>query len=295
MLNDRYIRKICLGTAQFGMDYGISNRTGMVSAGQAHDILDYAAKIGITMLDTAAVYGKSEEVIGAFVSGHKAPFRIVSKMPPVADRSSAEETLRRSLDRLKVRALYGYLVHSVQDFLKDPKPWDELAGLKDRGLVDKIGFSVYSPADVEKLFDKKIAFDIIQLPYSVFDRRFETYLSVFRKKRIETCVRSVFLQGLAFLDPYSLPKKLEKAKDHILRLNRLSYESGISVNGLCLNFVLANDLVSSVVFGVDGLDQLRKNTEDTGKLKKIKDLHNLLDEISIDDEDVLLPYRWNQP
>lgn len=294
MLNGGYIRKICLGTAQFGMDYGISNRAGMVSAGEAHDILDYAVKTGIAMLDTAPVYGISEEVIGKFISDHKASFRVVSKMPSASNRGGIEEMMRRSLDRLKTASLYGYLVHSVEDFLKRPELWDEMTRLKSKGLVGKIGFSVYSPADIEKIFDRKVVFDIIQFPYSIFDRRFEPYLSVFRKKGVEAHARSVFLQGLAFLDPYSLPKNLEKAKDHILRLKRLSYETGVSVSSLCLNFVLANALIDSAVIGVDGLDQLRNNIEETGRLLKIKGMDELLDGISMDDEDILLPYRWNR-
>ena len=52
--------KIILGTAQFGLDYGINNQNGKVSDKDVDQILNYAFESGIKELDTASSYGNSE-------------------------------------------------------------------------------------------------------------------------------------------------------------------------------------------------------------------------------------------
>ena len=56
--------KIILGTAQFGMNYGINNSMGVPEDKDVSSILDYAHKNGINTLDTAIAYGNSEERLG---------------------------------------------------------------------------------------------------------------------------------------------------------------------------------------------------------------------------------------
>ena len=56
--------KLGLGTVQFGLDYGISNCTGRTSSSEVGQILEFAATHDLRVLDTAALYGGSEEVLG---------------------------------------------------------------------------------------------------------------------------------------------------------------------------------------------------------------------------------------
>ena len=60
--------KIALGTVQFGLDYGINNTRGRIPKDEAFLILSKASEAGISVLDTAAAYGQSEEVIGEYIS-----------------------------------------------------------------------------------------------------------------------------------------------------------------------------------------------------------------------------------
>ena len=69
--------RLALGTAQFGLDYGINNKTGKVSEPAVALILAEAAKNGIECLDTAAAYGDSEDVIGNISTG-RYEFKIVT-------------------------------------------------------------------------------------------------------------------------------------------------------------------------------------------------------------------------
>ena len=62
--------KIVFGTAQFGMNYGIANRSGRVVQDEVSSILNFAWKKGIKCLDTAEAYGTSELAIGTHLEEH---------------------------------------------------------------------------------------------------------------------------------------------------------------------------------------------------------------------------------
>ena len=52
--------QICLGTAQFGLDYGVTNTSGKLLQETIAKILSEAQKENISMLDTASAYGDGE-------------------------------------------------------------------------------------------------------------------------------------------------------------------------------------------------------------------------------------------
>lgn len=58
--------KLCLGTVQFGMDYGVYN-TQKKDKEYCIKCLDYATKNGVSAIDTATAYGNAEEVVGDFL------------------------------------------------------------------------------------------------------------------------------------------------------------------------------------------------------------------------------------
>ena len=76
--------ELCLGTVQFGMDYGISGQK-QPSVEQAVEMLDYAVQNGINTIDTANAYGTAENVVGAFLRRQTVPREslwIISKFRP---------------------------------------------------------------------------------------------------------------------------------------------------------------------------------------------------------------------
>ena len=64
------VKKLAIGTAQFGMVYGIANQNGQVQQDEITTILDLAWENGIHTLDTAKAYGTSEEAIGSYLKNH---------------------------------------------------------------------------------------------------------------------------------------------------------------------------------------------------------------------------------
>ena len=294
-MNSELTQKLCLGAAQFGLDYGIANKKGKVLRNEVFEILGYAHNLGIDMIDTAYSYGASEEVIGEFIETNGPNFKVISKLPVLNGNSGKdiEKIIYKSLSKLKIRSIYGYLVHKFEDFLESPALWNVLEDLKEKKIIEKIGFSIYKPNELEMIFDKDISFDILQVPHSIFDRRFERYFPRLKQKGVKIYVRSVFLQGVAFLKPDELGGSLLKVKGYVKSLQNLAVKNGISINALCLNFVLLNSYADKVIIGVDSLQHLKSNIESLAFIDKVKQIYNRLDSLTINDEDIVLPYRWS--
>ena len=72
-------KKVILGTAQFGMNYGVTNKKGKVRRDEFLEILESANSFGIDTLDTAQDYGDAEELIN-YNSKIKEQFKINTKI-----------------------------------------------------------------------------------------------------------------------------------------------------------------------------------------------------------------------
>lgn len=283
--------KLAVGTAQFGMAYGINNVRGRVPQDDVRVILRRARDSGIDVVDTAPGYGESEAVLGAVLADCRDAFRVVSKLPSC---TSAEVNgyFSRSLERLKADSLYGYLIHSFTGYQKDRGIWGELERLRDNGRIAKIGFSLYYPHELESIFASGISFDMIQLPYSLFDRRFEKDFVRLKEQGVEIHVRSVFLQGLLFKAPADVPPPLGSARAKIDRLHRVSRESSVPIESLCLSFVTTCDLVDRVVVGVDSLGQLSADIDALRYEERVRTMGDELGSFAEYDEDIVVPARW---
>lgn len=289
------MNKLVLGTAQFGLDYGINNKTGKIPRPEAREILKTAIESGIDTFDTAFVYGESEQILGDFMSSCVNKINIISKLPE-CKYSEVGDIVSHSLDRLRMQEIYGFLVHSFKNYKSEPKIWDELIGLRAKGKINKIGFSLYYPYELEYILKLNISPDFIQVPFSVFDQRFSPYFPALKKKGIGVYARSVFLQGLAFKKPEELGGYFKAVKEKIEQLNFLSKESEIPVFALCLSFALGNNDIDKIVFGVDSLRQLKETTHAPDYILKFNS-HILyqLRNLKTDEEKIILPFNWGLP
>ena len=260
--------RLVLGTAQLGMDYGIANRSGRPDEARALDLVRAAWRGGVRAFDTARDYGDAETVLGRCLTamGVSAQARVVTKPDPGLDISlpgALEQSVRQSLDRLGVPRLHGLLLH--RETLLDH--WDaglgeSMRGLVRAGLVERIGVSVYAPAAALRAL-KADGLDLLQLPSGLLDRRFET-AGVFEaaaRRGVEVQVRSVFLQGLVFLDPDTLPPGMEHAREAVAGVARLAEETGLPRMALALAYVREALDPALVVFGAETPEQVRRNLE----------------------------------
>lgn len=282
------IEKMSLGTAQFGLNYGINNSRGKINLNETKEILNLALKKGVKNLDTASIYGNSEEVIGLSNLGRN--FNIYTKIPPKVTSISSE--ISQSIKKLNVDKLYGCFFHDINDFKNNEKLLAELNLQKINGAIQKIGFSVYFPEDIEFLFDKKVFFDIIQFPYNIFDRRFEYLFPILTEKNIEINVRSIFLQGLFFKSMESLNTHFNPILEKLSEINKISKDANIPLPTLLINFVLSNQYIQKLVLGIDGISDLKENILIFKNFMPNNKIHNMLNNFKEDNTEILLPYLW---
>lgn len=293
MQNNLY-RKIVIGTAQFGLNYGISNQTGKVSQNQVCQILDYAAKNHILEIDTAQGYGDSEAVLGEYLKNTVNDFLIQSKF--IDDQSlSFTEMLYQSLEHLNVDHLDIFYFHRFEQF-KTFKNFAQVKQAKEKGLFKKLGVSLYELSELEIAVSHPEV-DAIQIPFNIFDNCLKKIelLKAAKKNNKIIYVRSVFLQGLFFIDPNQLPEKLKSFHQPLIKLKALADKLGFSVQTLCLNYVLNLPFIDRVVIGVDSLEQIKSNVEMIQKIdvQSIQVIEECLAKIEISEPKLLHPVNWN--
>lgn len=279
--------KLGLGTVQFGLTYGVNNIHGKPNLQQIEETLKLAEESGITILDTAADYGESESNLGKTLKENSA-FRIVTK---VSKNGSVRDSLLTSLNRLNRNQVYGLLLHDYQHFVARPQVWSEMVALKTEGLTAKVGFSIYSPTQLKTIENLHPVYDIVQVPYSILDQRFEKYFGIMKDKGVEIHVRSAFVQGLVFSKLDSINPFFSPIKSKLETLNAISQETGKSIESLCLNFVNANPYIDSIIIGVDTKQNLARNVAVLNEVLVHAELTKLR-MLREDNEQMILPYNW---
>ena len=155
----RWTDRLALGTAQFGLPYGISNVHGKVAPTEVGRILDVAHAAGVMTLDTAAAYGDAETVLGAELRSRPA-FEIVSKCPPGIQADRFIEALEGTLGRLRRPQIKACLAHRFDDF-RDPSLRSCMVEARERCLIRQFGASLYHPEEAQWILDEDIAVDLV--------------------------------------------------------------------------------------------------------------------------------------
>lgn len=285
--------KLSLGTAQFGLDYGINNKTGKLSPPQVFDILESATQNQVHFLDTAPAYGDSQRTIGEYIARKGVHFDIVSKLPPCS-ADEVETWCERTLQQLHTDQLYGYLMHSFSTYLSAPEIFGRMLKLKDRLCVQKIGFSLYSPDELDYLLENEVQFDLLQIPYSIVDRRFESHFATLKGLGIEIHARSIYLQGLLFKKEHELTGNLVPFGQIIQMLRELSSKHNCEIDEIATRFVLSRQDICKIVVGVDNLNHFKRLlsiTEFKGSDEEIMSIANRISSIEVDAE-MLIPSNW---
>jgi len=287
------VARLALGTVQFGLDYGINNPAGRVQPDEGRRILGLAQHAGIDLLDTAAAYGAAQSVIGNLLAGERGTFKLVSKISPTA-RTPEDilESARQVISELRVDTLYGLLIHDFAGFTSRQDNWDAFRQLRLDGRVQKIGFSVYSPIEVDWLIQQNIDFDMIQLPYSVFDQRFDAHIPQLRARGVEVHIRSAFLQGLFFVPEHELQPHFRTVAPKLKALRALAAAEGLPLASMLLGFALGNPGITKVVIGVDNAQGLEENVASLAYFDRVDSLRPQLEQFREDDEDILVPSKW---
>lgn len=282
------VNKLILGTVQMGIPYGINNFTGKISSAEAFNILNEAHNSGIRFLDTAEAYGSSMDEIGDFHKKSKKHFNIINKFN---GKEVNEITLRNRLKVMDIESYYAYLFH---DFNSLKKPvMQELTIQKSKGIINKIGVSVYTNEQFKKAIHIT-EIDIIQFPFNILDNSTirSSLIHLAKKNNKELHVRSVFLQGLFFMPIDTLPLKLLPLKPYLLKLYDLVNKYKTTINEMALQYALSFEDIDFVLIGVDNLEQLEKNIR-FSKNRLDPYLKDEINRIIVKEIDLINPSNWN--
>ena len=283
------MNKLCIGTVQFGLKYGVNNQSGVPNYEIIEQILNFAYDKNISFLDTANVYGDAQLKIGKL---HHNRFKIVGKFPILNSSANLKSEFQKTLLQLNTNSIYGYIAHDANNLISKPELWVTLKELKTNKQIKKIGYSLYYPEQLNELLSLNLIPDLVQLPFSLLDRKFEQYFEQLKKLGTEIHVRSVFLQGLYFINPLNLPNKLKCLKSELIQLHNICKEYQIDINTLALNYTNSNSYIDKVVIGIDNISQLEKNWQSLNKIKFNPDLISAVNKIEVRQEKLLNPANW---
>ena len=288
--------KIALGTVQFGMDYGINSISGQVLPAEIKDILNYACRQNIDLLDTAPAYGNSEQVLGK-CNSHE--FKIVTKTRhfdclEIGNREAQllDSDFSQSLTDLKKDRVYGVLFHNANDLLKhgSDKLFNRLNDFKQAGKIKKIGVSIYNHEQLQSIIDN-FDIDLVQLPFNILDRRLvdSGMFRILQDRDVEIHARSVFLQGLLLMTEQSRPGKFKRFGTLWKVWHEWLNDNQITALEATIRHAISIPEISKVLVGVDTVSQLK---EIVLALPGI--LPDIPPEMFTNDADLLNPSNWGK-
>jgi aryl-alcohol dehydrogenase-like predicted oxidoreductase len=243
----------------------VANRTGQPSFDEICRILQEAYDQGIDTLDTAAVYGQSEELIGKALrrTGLADRIRVVTKveeLPAALESAEAsariETTVRRSIQLLGLDHLELCLFHAQENLGYA----EHLLALQARGLVAAAGVSIVNPDGLRQARAQP-GIEAVQLPSNLLDRRFTAsgLAASARAVGLTIFARSVYLQGLLLMDEARLPDHLREVISIRRPLEAIAAGAGITFGEMAFRAMLGEPGFDSLVVGVDTAEHLRRN------------------------------------
>ena len=286
--------KLALGSANFGLNYGLANNSGKISESELSDILLFAQAASIEVLDTAQAYGDSETRIGSICE--EAQFKFVTKIGAEVTSGSCDQnvtnSVKQSCRRLNQSRLYAVMLHRPEVLLGDRSRElvRELYTLKELGVVSKVGVSIYSP-EILTSISRVVKLDIVQVPFNLFDQQIVSsgWSDRLKSNGVEIHTRSVFLQGLLLLQRSSLPEYFRKywLAHFDAWYKFLSYNRADALE-VALKFALQQEWIDKIVVGVDGVSQLKALVE-IEKSSEQTDFPTL----SSNDPNLINPSKWD--
>ena len=271
MLKSKLKDKIIIGTAQFGLNYGIANSKGKMKTNEIKKIIKYARTNNIKNIDTAHAYGDSEQRLGNV--GIK-NFNVIVKLPATNPTQPYDQWVKKSIHssfkKLKINKADTVLVHNAK-FLLNPKMgkkiYEELKKFKNKNIINNIGVSIYSISDLKNII-KKFSMDVVLISLNIFDQRIlnKKIINTLKRKNIKIYTRSTFLQGLLLMSKNKIPTKFNKWKKKFDMWFRELENKKVSAYDACLDFVMKNKDVDKTLIGIDDFKQFKEIFKDKPKI-----------------------------
>ena len=296
------ISKFGLGTVQFGLDYGFTKRK---SQEDANSILQTAVENNVTLIDTAREYGDSEDKIGNFMKDYKNNFVVATKLRLIDDLSNnlnyinlkkdIYNSVEESLGKLQLNKIPILQLHqTVDEIYKNDDFWVIINQLKEDNLIDLFGVSVYELSETQFIAQNyNECVDFFQIPYNIFDRRFDDIKKELDEYSIGLISRSTFLKGIIPCSIDDVPECLNDIKPFKRELQNFANECGCSAADLASVFVYYNDYINSTILGVNSPEELENNINSIERFDEniLKDID--FDNLRVTDDYLIDPRKWD--
>src|ERR1700758_3901463 len=271
------ISKIGLGTWQFGArEWGYGED---YARQQARDIVGRALDLGVTLFDTAEMYGfgRSERILGeALRERPESPAFLATKLFPVLPLAPVvEQRAVASASRLDTRHIDLYQVHWPNPVVSDGTIMRGMSTLQRVGLVGEVGVSNYPLARwqaAERALGGRVLSN--QVPYSLANRAPEKDLLPFAAEAGRIVIAySPLAQGLLSGrhdranrpanrvragNPLFLPENLDRASELIGVLREVADAHGAAPAQIALAWVIRHPAVTAIP-GASSVEQLESN------------------------------------
>ncbi|HMN42987.1 MAG TPA: aldo/keto reductase [Povalibacter sp.] len=242
---------------------------GAVDKSESLRVLARAEELGCNFVDTAAVYGESERVLGEFLEGRRSKWIVATKYS--GQDAGLTATLERQLADLRTDVIDYYQLHWVPSG-KDAGLFDELAEVRKAGKVRFIGVSLYTVEDIDFVLGRvdldgfQVAFNLLQP--DPFMARLGKLHEAGKAIIVRSALREGFLTGkfkrdATFPDPADqrhrwTREQIERTVEQVERFRFLEQEAGSMVQA-AVRYPLSFPEVSTVIMGTKSLSQAKSN------------------------------------
>jgi aryl-alcohol dehydrogenase-like predicted oxidoreductase len=242
---------------------------GSVQRQESLDALARAEELGCNLVDTAAVYGDSEAILGEFLRGRRSRWLISTKYS--AQPEGMERTIEAQLKRLGTDVIDFYMVHWAPGRGED-ELYEQLYKLKKSGKARAVGVSLKSAGDIDHVLDDT-DIDGFMVRFSLLDPDpFVSRLHRIRERKPAIIVRSAlkegfltgkYKHGVVFDDEKDqrstwTREQVDAVIDAVERFRFLEQESG-SMVAAAARYPLSFPEVSTVIMGTKSVAHADSN------------------------------------
>ncbi len=305
------VSEVSLGTVELGMEYGLKGKqeSSVPAVADARNLLNRAIDFGVNFIDTAALYGSSEEIIGRALKDRRTEYVLATKclhrldegLDHAASRRSISESIDRSLSRLQTDYIDLLQVHGrdvlelEQRMIREGVVMEELEKARQAGKIRFTGYSSYSEeAALAALDDGR--WDTLQIACNILDRRhLPRVIPEAHRRRIGLIVRSALLKGALTDKSRFMPDRLKPLVDHVDRLVDVQSATGYSLPEMALRFVLSIPDISTIIVGADRMAYLEEAVATSDGEGLSEEILVKLKDMALDDPYLLNPGNWGIP
>jgi len=258
------VSEVAFGGVEIGMPYGLkmSQAKHMLQKQDAIKLLHHAFDQGITLFDTARLYGESENIMGEAFQGIRQQIVLASKcrhfrnpdgtLPDkLALKHIVRQSIHESLNALKTDYIDVFMLHHADlEMLEIDEIYEIFTVLQKEGLIRYPGISVYEVEETKRALDKGF-WKVIQLPFNLMDQKQGIHFKQAYEQGVGIIGRSVLMRGLLTDKSFQLHPELRAVQDHILKYRQLFNSEIDNLVALAMKFAASFSEISSVLVGFD--------------------------------------------